>query len=135
MPAELCSFIILVGNTGSFDTCAYAHTFMCLCLCSFVCPYVPARCDVMGQGVGMMVGKSIPERYSQQNDLHFFHIEGLIRYFPFCNDFGPYNLCAIFRFLEILGKKLAEFKNKTVVLCCTSDKEYVSTYRPSCVHV
>ena len=78
------------------------------------------------EGIGMMVSDEIPANYSSFEGLHFFHVDGLIRYFPFCDDFGPYNLAAIFRFLEILCNKLAAMPDKTVVLCCRADKAAIT---------
>ena len=78
------------------------------------------------EGIGMMVSDEIPANYSSVDGLHFFHVDGLIRYFSFCDDFGPFNLAAIFRFLEIMGNKLAAMPDKTVVLCCRADKAAIT---------
>jgi hypothetical protein len=78
------------------------------------------------QGIGFLVGERVPAKFADDADLHFFDIDALIRYFPFCDDFGPYNLGSIFRFLELMGNKLRGLPGKTVVLCCRPDRRAIT---------
>ena len=78
------------------------------------------------QGIGMLVGERIPAKFADDADLHFFDIDAIIRYWPFCDDFGPYNLGSIFRFLEFMGNKLRGLPGKTVVLCCRPERRAIT---------
>jgi cell division cycle 14 len=78
------------------------------------------------EGIGLMVSNEVPTNYAALSGLHFFHVDGIIRYFPFCDDFGPFNLASIFRFLEILDAKLVGMPDKTIVLCCRTDRKAIT---------
>ncbi|EKX53735.1 hypothetical protein GUITHDRAFT_160909 [Guillardia theta CCMP2712] len=88
---------------------------------SMVQPWVLGRMYNIVDRIAFIACKAVPKEYDGSR-YHFFHVEGLLTYYPFCDDFGPMNLSAVFRFCEILSVKLESFPNETIVLCSPSDR-------------
>jgi hypothetical protein len=80
--------------------------------------------------LGMLVG-AVPAELAVRPDLHFIQdldnaddADGAICYYPFCDDFGPYNIGAILRFNDIIGCQLRTNSSvrRLAVVVCSSDK-------------
>ena len=94
-------------------------------------PFAEDRIYDVVERLGIMVVSDSMHAMTERNSsdkLHFFSVEEEIRYFPFCDDFGPFNLGAIFRFLTIVRDKLDEIPSKTLVLCCPNEKGAVTNH-------
>ena len=77
--------------------------------------------------LGMLVG-AVPAELALRPDLRFVHdlddANGAICYYPFCDDFGPYNIGAILRFREVMACHLRTTSSelRLAVVVCPSDK-------------
>ena len=62
----------------------------------------------------------------ESSRFHFFTVEDQLTYVPFGDDFGPMNLSAVQRFVEILESKLDAHRDFPVVYCVDFDARKIT---------
>ena len=62
-----------------------------------------------------------------------FETAKVLRYFPFCDDFGPMNMSCVVKFIELLDAKIAESRNRKVVYCVVNGRQALTNAGNFCL--
>merc|ERR1719240_801164 len=54
---------------------------------------------------------------------HYFTIDNEFIYEPFFQDFGPLNMCMVYRYCKKMEKKLVQFPGKRIIHYCSHDSK------------
>mmetsp|Transcript_81210 Transcript_81210/g.161055 ORF Transcript_81210/g.161055 Transcript_81210/m.161055 type:complete len:523 (+) Transcript_81210:83-1651(+) len=92
-------------------------------------PPSPTSCDVanvveiMPNRLYWLARRTVPKDTATS---HFFSIDGVLRYDPFCADFGPLSLGLTFRYCKMVEAKLnnPNLAGKRIIHCCLQDPRF-----------